>query len=186
MKRYILILLLVVTVFSCLAEEMTVLGIPLSGSIDSFSVQLKNQGYRISPESKKLPIGQRAFEVRFAGEDALLLVSYFKDSKEVYDAVLTFSSFNKSELTPLYELFKKKLGDKIKGSGVTISGEIDKFHGNPMWRYKYSRNGKYIGASYIYYWDIPADENYDTIYQLNIKYRNSIAPSFEDESQYLF
>ena len=186
MKRYILFLFLVISVFSCLAEEMTVLGIPLSGSIDSFSAQLKNQGYRVSPVSHKLPIGQRAFEVRFAGEEALLLVSYFKDSKEVYDAVLTFSSFNKSELTPLYELFKKKLGNKVKGSGVTISGEIDKFHGNPMWRFKYSRNDKYIGASYIYYWDIPADENYDTIYQLNIKYRNSIAPSFEDESQYLF
>lgn len=131
MKRYIVILLLIVTVFSCLAEDMTVLGIPLSGSIDSFSAKLKNQGYRISPESKKLPIGQRAFEVRFAGEEALLLVSYFKDTKEVYDAVLTFSSFNKSELTPLYELFKKSSETRLKAQGLQSLRRLINFMGIP-------------------------------------------------------
>lgn len=186
MKRFIFIIISLAQIFSCVAENLTVLGIPLSGTIDNFGLELTKQGYRVSPESKNLPVGQRAYEVRFAGEDAILLVSYFKDSKEVYDAILTFSSFSKTELSPLYELYKKNLENKVKGKGASVSGEIDRFRGTPMWRYTYTRDGKNIGKAYIYYWDIPADEKFDTIYQLNIRYRSWKAPSFEEEYNYLF
>ena len=165
-----------------MAENITVLGIPLTGTIDNFTAKVKSKGYRISPESKNLPIGQRCFEVRFAGEDALLLVSYDKETKNVYDAVLTLSSFNQESLKPKYELFRNQIGRKYVKVGCKVSAQTDRFHNMPMWRFSIedSKN-EHVGNIYLYYWDIPADEQFSTIYQLNIRYRSKDAPSFNDE-----
>lgn len=181
------LMLLIMSSVVMFAEDITVLGIPLKGSIENFTAKLKQQGYRISPESKKYPVGQRFFEVRFAGEDALLLVSYDANTKNVYDAVLTFSSFQQEKLKSKYELFKSNVDKKYAFKpGNKVSAQIDRFRGMPMWRFTIENKEELIGKIYIYYWDIPADDEYDTIYQLNIRYRRGDAPSFEDESLKLF
>lgn len=170
-----------------LAQDITVLGIPLKGTIENFTAKLKQQGYRISPESKKYPVGQRFFEVRFAGEDALLLVSYDVESKNVYDAVLTFSSFKQESLKSKFDLFKSKIGSKYsKKPGSKVTAQADVFRSMPMWRFAIENQNQLIGKIYIYYWDIPADEEYDTIYQLNIRCRRGDAPSFAEESLNLY
>lgn len=188
MRRLLLALMLsLLSSAAMLAEDITVLGIPLKGSIENFTAKLKQQGYRVSPESKALPMGQRAFEVRFAGEDAILLASYDVNTKNVYDAVLTFSSFQQESLKSKYELFKTNVDKKYAFKpGNKVSAQIDRFHGMPMWRFTIEHKEELIGKIYIYYWDIPADDEYDTIYQLNIRYRRGDAPSFEDESLKLF
>lgn len=188
MRRLLLALMLsLLSSAAMLAEDITVLGIPLKGSIENFTAKLKQQGCRVSPESKALPIGQRAYEVRFAGEDALLLVSYDVNTKNVYDAVLTFSSFQQESLKSKYELFKTNVDKKYAFKpGNKVSAQIDRFRGMPMWRFTIENKTELIGKIYIYYWDIPADGEYNTIYQLNIRYRRGDAPSFEDESLKLF
>lgn len=181
---------LVLYIFSSvtlLADDITVLGIPLKGSIENFTTKLKQQGYRISPESKKFPVGQRIFDVRFAGEDALLMVLYDVDSHNVYDAVLTFSSFKQKELKPKFDLFKENIGIKYwRKPGHKVSAQADVFRGMPMWRFAIKDNDELIGKIYIYYWDVPADEECDTIYQLNIRYRRGDAPPFADEALKMF
>lgn len=186
MKQLLLALILFLSPLFAFCEDLTVLGIPLNGTIESFTTKLKSQGHKVSVESAKLPLGQRMFEVIFGGDDALLLVTYDTVTKKVYDAVLTFSSFKKSDLTKYYEQFKKNLPQKIQGPGSSVTAETDIFHHNTLWRYKYSRNNSPIGRAYIYWWEIPADDEYDTIYQLNIRYRRADAPSFEEETQYLY
>ncbi len=165
-----------------MAEELSIIGIPLTGTIDQFTSNVNKQGNRVSSFSKQLPVGQRAFEVRYAGEDAILMVSYNPTSKRVYDATLTLSSFNESDLQPYYENFKTIISNKFTRLGKSSKGEIDQFHGKNMWRFFcFDEASNKIGSAYIYYWDIPADEEYDTIYQINLKIRNSEAPSWEEE-----
>lgn len=107
---------------------------------------------------------------------------YDVNNKNVYDAVLTFYSFEQKTLKPKFDLFKSNLGIKYsKKPGSKVSAQTDVFHGMPMLRFTIENKNELIGKIYIYYWDIPADENFDTIYQLNIRYRRGDAPSFADE-----
>lgn len=132
------------------AEGLSIIGIPLSGTIEQFSDNAKKYGYKVSPLSKELPIGQRLFEVRFAGEDAFLLVSYKSTSKQVYDAVLTVSSFEESGLDKYYKAFKTIISGKFLQLGKSSKSEIDQFHGKNMWRYFcYDENSCKIASAYI-------------------------------------
>lgn len=182
MRKYLLLLFIIITTLVH-AQELSIVGVPLSGTITEFSSKLQKKGYKISSFSKELPIGQRAFEGRFSNDDALILVTYFTDTKKVYDATLVISSFEESHLKQYYELFKEIISSKFQKLGKSSNGEIDRFNGRNMWRFFcYDSDSSKIASAYIYYNIIPADDEFDTIYQINLKIRNKDAPSFLEET----
>lgn len=61
-------------------KHLTVLGIPITGSISSFQNRLLNKKYHIdSRKNKELPIGQREFKGIYSGHQCSLRAYYFPD-----------------------------------------------------------------------------------------------------------
>lgn len=181
--KYFLLSLLMVLSFNLSAQDMTFLRLPLKGTIDQFTKKLEQKGYYVSPFSKDLPVGQRGFEGRWGNDDVFLIITYSKENKRVYDAILNFFSEDPSDLEPKFDLFKEQLGEKFKKQGASVYREYDEFSGFPMWRFFYKdSNSDLIGKIYLYYTYFPDPDNRDiTIYNLQVRYRNNEAPSFLEE-----
>lgn len=85
-KLYLSILFCLMTILSYgQTKHLTVLGIPITGSITTFQQKLLAKNYRLdAKENKQLPVGERAFKGRFSGHECSLKAYYFPDDKIVY------------------------------------------------------------------------------------------------------
>lgn len=123
MKRLCLIFLLCLMTIPSFSQSkhLTVLGIPITGSITTFQQKLIAKNYRLdAKENKQLPVGQRAFKGRFSGHDCTLKAYYFPDDKIVYKVRVSIDFTYESSADNAYKEIKRNLLRKYKNSDTRI------------------------------------------------------------------
>lgn len=155
--------LLCTTVF---AQHMKFMGIPIDGTISSFTTKLQAKGIKISPDNKNVRNGLREFEGTFYGLDADILVCYNSSSKMVYEVVAIIESDDIEYLNNLYdeisEIIRKKYNCVYKK---------DTFENRKSIRYDIDLATSadfYEGSINLYF-----NEN-DGVYWLHIAYRDEV------------
>ena len=100
-------------------KHLTVLGIPITGSISTFQQKLLAKNYRLdAKENKQLPIGERAFKGRFSGHECSLRAYYFPDDKTVYKVRVSIDFLSALNADGAYEEIKRNLLRKYKNSSI--------------------------------------------------------------------
>lgn len=91
-------------------KHLTVLGIPITGSISAFQQKLIAKNFRLDvKENKQLPIGERSFKGRFSGHDCTLKAYYFPDDKIVYKVRVSIDFVYESSADNSYKEIKRNL-----------------------------------------------------------------------------
>lgn len=102
-------------------KHLTIMGIPIAGSIVNFQQKLIAKNYRLdSKENKRLPVGQRAFKGRFSGHECSLRVYYFPDDKTVYKVRVSIDFISELNADGAYKEIKRNLLRKYKYSDTRI------------------------------------------------------------------
>ena len=96
-------------------KHLTIMGIPITGSITTFQQKLLAKNYRLNTkENKSLPVGQREFKGRFSGHDCALRAYYFPDDKTVYKVRVAIDFLSASNADNAYKEIKKKPSEKVQ------------------------------------------------------------------------
>lgn len=173
------------------AQQISFLGVPLAGNIENFTNKLKAKGTKVNKEiSSLLDVGQRAFDVTIFPYYCQSLVQYNPSTKNVYEGTLMFSmDTTLNEFTNFADIFTTQIEDKY-GKGIFIYNlEEVEYNGFPGNHYKIfnKNNNIYIGEIYLYM----NIKNFDKQsekgrFMLHVMYRNSEAPSFDEQMQDYF
>lgn len=100
-------------------KHLTVMGIPITGSINTFQQELLAKNYRLNTrENKSLPIGQREFKGRFSGHECSLRAYYFPDDKIVYKVRVSIDFVYESSADNAYKEIKGNLQRKYKNASI--------------------------------------------------------------------
>lgn len=100
-------------------KHLTILGIPITGSISTFQQKLIAKNYRLNvKENKELPVGQRAFKGRFSGHECSLIAYYFPDDKIVYRVRVSIDFLSETRADAAYSEIKRNLLRKYKNASV--------------------------------------------------------------------
>ena len=131
MRKYIL-LLFILSSLLLNAKHLEFMGIPINGSISSFSVKLKNKGFALLQGNDQLPIGTRGFKGVFAGKECEMYVFYNPKSKIVYQCrVFVDCEYNSAYAVNNFyyfkELLNKKYGDVALTSDMMSDVECDEY-----------------------------------------------------------
>jgi hypothetical protein len=115
-KTFIIVLLCLIVIHSFgQTKHLSVLGIPIAGSITTFQQKLLAKNYRVDAnENKQLPVGQRAFKGRFSGHECSLKAYYFPDDKIVYKVRVSIDFTYESSADNAYKEIKRNLLRKYK------------------------------------------------------------------------
>lgn len=116
--------LLLTTLFCLMAilsygqtKHLTIMGIPITGSITTFQQKLLAKSYRVDAKSnKELPVGQRAFKGRFSGHECSLIAYYFPDDKIVYRVRVAIDFLSETRADAAYTEIKRNLLRKYKNA----------------------------------------------------------------------
>ena len=101
------------------SKHLTVLGIPITGSITTFQQKLLAKNYRLdAKENKQLPVGERAFKGRFSGHECSLKAYYFPDDKTVYKVRVSIDFLSALNADGAYKEIKRNLLRKYKNSSI--------------------------------------------------------------------
>lgn len=87
MKKILLTILLLsaFAIGRCEPGHLTFWGIPVNGTITKFTAAMNRKGWKVTPESKTMPVGQRWFEDSSGKTPGIFVVAnYAPDSKTVY------------------------------------------------------------------------------------------------------
>ena len=117
MKKFSLTFLLcLMTILSYgQTKHLTIMGIPITGSINTFQQKLISKNYRLdTKENKELPVGERAFKGRFSGHECTLKAYYFPDDKIVYKVRVSIDFVYESSADNAYKEIKRNLLRKYK------------------------------------------------------------------------
>lgn len=107
-------------------KHLTIMGIPITGSINTFQKKLLAKNYRLNTkENKSLPVGQREFKGRFSGHDCALRAYYFPDDKTVYKVRVAIDFLSASNADNAYKEIKRNLLRKYKNTDTTIKSTDD-------------------------------------------------------------
>jgi len=117
-KLFLTILFCFMAVLSyCQTKHLTIMGIPITGSITTFQQKLLAKNYRLAAkENKSLPVGQREFKGIFSGHDCALRVYYFPDDKTVYKVRVVIDFLSASNADNAYKEIKRNLLRKYKNA----------------------------------------------------------------------
>ena len=129
MRKYIL-LLVILSSLLLNAKHLEFVGVPINGSISSFSTKLKSKGYTPLQGNNQLPVGIRGFSGVFAGEECELYVDYNPTTKIVYQCkVLINCNYSietaENKFDYFKELLNKKYGDVALTSDMMTDVESD-------------------------------------------------------------
>ena len=119
MKRlHLSILFCLLTVLSYgQTKHLTIMGIPITGSITTFQQKLLAKNYLVDARRNKvLPEGQREFKGRFSGHMCSLRAYYFPDDKIVYKVRITIDFLKASNADAAYTEIKGNLLRKYKNA----------------------------------------------------------------------
>ena len=98
-------------------KHLTIMGIPITGSIATFQQKLIAKNYRVDARRNKvLPEGQREFKGRFSGHTCSLRAYYFPDDKIVYKVRVTIDFLKASNADAAYTEIKRNLLRKYKNA----------------------------------------------------------------------
>lgn len=113
-----LILFCMVTVLSYgQTKHLTIMGIPITGSVTTFQQKLLAKNYRLdTKENRQLPVGQRAFKGRFSGHECSLIAYYFPDDKIVYRVRVAIDFITETRADAAYTEIKNNLLRKYKNA----------------------------------------------------------------------
>lgn len=119
MKKLLLTTLLcLVTILSYgQTKHLTIMGIPITGSIATFQQKLAAKNYRVDTKAnKELPVGQRAFKGRFSGHECSLIAYYFPDDKNVNRVRVAIDFLTETRADAAYTEIKNNLLRKYKNA----------------------------------------------------------------------
>lgn len=187
MKKLFLILFLALAVITASAqtEHMKFLGIPIDGTISSFTSNLHVKGFYFDRESnKETPADMRVLKGTF--HSRLVKVAVFFDSKTstVYEVKVMFDSYDADDLKSLRAELETAISSKYLNQTDTT---YDK-DGNPITNiYVYPNEGQFVKQAHIQLWidefvDVYRvlvlwpdvfEETYRTSYRLNLAYIDS-------------
>lgn len=187
-KHILISILLLITTNTSLSQTITFLSVPLSGNINTFTQNLAFKGITVNKEiSSKLVDGIRAFDVTIFPYTCLASVEYNTSTKNVYEAVLMFHiSATLSEFTQFADNWSKQIYEKYSKGIYTLNYEQDEYRSYPADHYiVYStKNNRKIGEIYLYMDINEYSKTTDKgVFKFQIMYRNSEAPSFEQQMQ---
>lgn len=98
-------------------KHLTIMGIPITGSITTFQQKLAAKNYRVDTKAnKELPVGQRAFKGRFSGHECSLIAYYFPDDKIVYRVRVAIDFLTETRADAAYTEIKNNLLRKYKNA----------------------------------------------------------------------
>lgn len=102
-------------------KHLTIMGIPITGSINSFQQKLLAKHFRLDRESnRELPVGERSFNGMFSGYECNLIVYYFPDDKIVYKVRVGIDFDSESNAEFAYQEIKGNLQRKYPYSDTRI------------------------------------------------------------------
>lgn len=116
MKRTISLLLLCMIWFVASAQQhMKFMGIPLDGTITTFTTKLQAKGVKISPNNSKSGAGCRWFVGSFFGQSAEIYVYYNPTTKIVYRAKAVIERDKFEQLKNIYDEISTSIDSKYLG-----------------------------------------------------------------------
>lgn len=106
-------------------KHLSIMGIPITGSVATFQKKLVAKNYCVDTKKNKwLPIGQREFKGKFSGHGCSLRVYYFPEDKIVYKVRVTVDFLSASNADNAYKEIKRNLLRKYKNA-TTKTGQTD-------------------------------------------------------------
>lgn len=191
MKRLLFVTLLYCAITVCVAQNISFLGVPLEGYINTFSEKLATKGIKTNRAiSDKLDEGARAYDVTFFKYPCLARVEYNPFTKNVFEGVLMFQiTSSLTDFTQFMEYFAIQIRDKYNKGLFKLEYFEEEYNSYPSDHYIiYStKNNKKVGEVFLYM-DI---KEYDKSsgkgnFLFQVMYRNSEAPSFQEQMQEYF
>lgn len=188
MKRLLFLLCLSSVLINCIAQNISFLGVPLAGNINTFSEKLALKGTKVNRTiSDKLEEGSRAYDVTFFKYPCLAKVEYNPFTKNVYEGVLMFKiSSTLTDFTQFIEDFSLQVQDKYSKGVFTLEYLEDEYNSYPADYYIiYStKNNKKVGEVFLYMDVKEYNKSTDKgNFLFQVMYRNSEAPVFYDQMQ---
>lgn len=103
------------------SKHLTIMGIPITGSISSFQQKLIAKRFRLDAKSnKELPVGQREFKGYFSGHQCSLRAYYFPDDNTVYKVRVDMDFVYEQTAESAYQEIKSNLQRKYPYSDIEI------------------------------------------------------------------
>lgn len=174
------------------AQTISFMGVPLAGNINKFTEQLRYKGVKYNKYySTKSPDGVRAYDVKHFQYPCMAKVEYNPSTKNVYEGLLMFQmQATVDEFVNFVDLWSRKISEKYSKGIYTFDYEEEEYKSLPVQHYTIysSKNNMRIGEIYLYM-DIfkkPVNKKGKGKFALHILYRNSEAPSFEEQVESLF
>lgn len=115
MKKTLVLCLMFMLCIVASAQHMKFMGIPLDGTISSFTTKLQVKGVKISPYNKYASVGHRLFCGTFYGQKADIFVFYNPSTKIVYRAKALINRQDLNQLKDLYDNISASIDSKYKG-----------------------------------------------------------------------
>ena len=119
-KLFLTILFCFMAVLSyCQTKHLTIMGIPITGSITTFQQKLLAKNFRVdAAANKEFPVGQGAFKGKFSGHDCSLIAYYFPESKIVHKVRVSIDFPKYVDADNAYNELKKNLLVKYKNTDL--------------------------------------------------------------------
>ena len=115
MKRVFIFSILSMICVYVSAQHMKFMGIPLDGTITSFTTKLQAKGISIHPDNKKIDSGCRMFQGFFYGKTADIFVYYDAATKIVYRGKAVIEDSDYERLKNLYDEISYSIDQKYLG-----------------------------------------------------------------------
>ena len=107
-------------------KHLTVLGIPITGSISNFQQKLLEKKYYIDKKrNRELPLGQREFKGIYSGHQCSLRAYYFPDDYIVYKVRVSIKFYNESLANYAYQEIKGNLQRKYSHADIRVDTTDD-------------------------------------------------------------
>lgn len=190
-RKLVFVLFILLQVSFGFAQTLSFLGVPLAGSINTFTKKLALKGIKVNKAiSDQLEEGVRAFDVKIFPYPCLGLVDYNTSTKNVYEGVLMFQiSSSLSDFIDFCDYFSNQIQQKYSKGIFTLNYYEDEYKSYPADYYIiYStKNNSKVGEIYLYMDVKEYDESIDEgKFIFHVMYRNNEAPSFEEQIQDYF
>lgn len=171
MKRTILFFVLCMIWGATFAQQhMKFMGIPLDGTISTFTTKLKAKGVKISPNNSQSSAGCRWFVGSFFGQSAKIYVYYNPTTKIVYRAKAVIEGDKFERLKDIYDEISASIDSKYLGRH-----KEDTYEGRISVRYDIDLESSanfYEGAIDLFFSDNGL--TYYTTYYLHIDYYDEV------------
>lgn len=107
------------------AKHLEFMGIPITGTINSFQTKLLAKGCKLAQYNNLLPNGVRGFEGVFAGKDCRIAVLYNNRTKQVYEVRVLVDCDSSDTAENTFNYYKNLLTKKYKDLSIHVDNWED-------------------------------------------------------------